>query len=221
MQRRHDFAVPAEKRVGCRGQAMRQAKAPCECLRTCLPGLAKRNGALWRAHEHEFPLPEGLHARRVGRGLMAEAPGLHINHVAGRGQGAARRHGRIHRVAGSRRQHAVGRRLRGHPGGVAARHLVHQHGMRRIVAVKAMHGAEQMGESLNVAALLNGGARHHRRKPHHLRRRGGAQGADQCFEPRHDGLKSRAAPVDTRHTRSDQQAVAQKRQLKRRIDGHV
>ena len=118
---------------------------------------------LRRADADVFALAEELHARRVLRGLVAEAVGGQLVEQPLRRHRSLPGDRRIERIAGGRRHGDLGRLL--HRGPVLAlRHQAEKLGVVALVAHEGMDAAGKLREALHVAGLLQRRPRHAGRK---------------------------------------------------------
>src|SRR5580704_3463407 len=132
------------------------------------PALAKCRNLVPRADADIFAHAEGLQAIDGARGLMAEAVAGDVEIETARGNRAALRGDGIDRIASGGRQDEIGRCQRCGPvaAGIETLHGRTDIGVRPVQRADA---AEEIGEALEIAGLLEMAAAHYRRESEDLR----------------------------------------------------
>ena len=156
---------------------------------------------------------------------MTEAVGEHIDDRAILGELAASRDQRIDRIAGGRREHEARRLLLVHPfvGAFGVAHgerLVErfeQAMMSAIVALECVDRAGEIGEALQVLAVLEVVAAHRGRKAQHFRALVRAQQRDDLVQPLDDVLEHFTAAIQAVLAGLDQDAGFDQPRAQRRI----
>src|SRR6185437_5609657 len=201
-------AGAAEERIVGDVHLERQAERGDDRLTALLPLLAEGQRLVLAAQPHMLTLAEHLHARRIDRWLVAEAPSVAVDQRALSRQPPARADGGIDAVAGGRRQRDLRGALARGPVAALGERVQHR-AVVGIVAGEAVHRADQLRRAVEITALLELPFADARRKAHHVRPVGIADLADGRVDALDHAFEQAAAAIEAVDPHGDQQARLQ------------